>query len=104
MLTMITVRIVPVAPFTVINIVAGASHIKFRDYFWGTLLGMFPGILALAAAGEGFGGILFAKKPGNFIPALLLFAVAVAAIFAIRHFLKRKEKSNPPEETGNDVQ
>ncbi len=104
MLTMITVRIVPVAPFTVINIVAGASHIKFRDYFWGTLLGMFPGILALAAAGEGLGGILFSKKPGNLIPAILLFAAAIAAILSIRHFLKRKEEKNPPKETGNDVQ
>ncbi|MEI2415926.1 VTT domain-containing protein [Orrella sp. JC864] len=39
------VRLVPVAPFLVINLVAGASHIKLRDYLLGTLLGMAPGIV-----------------------------------------------------------
>jgi len=41
------VRLVPVAPFTVVNLVAGASHIRLRDCLLGTLLGMAPGALAL---------------------------------------------------------
>ncbi|HET8807465.1 MAG TPA: VTT domain-containing protein, partial [Methylophaga sp.] len=49
LLAVITVRIVPVAPFTVINMVAGASYIKLRDFLWGTALGMIPGIIALSA-------------------------------------------------------
>jgi len=48
LLTIITLRIVPVAPFTVINLVAGASHIRFRDFALGTLVGLLPGILAIA--------------------------------------------------------
>jgi phospholipase D1/2 len=43
-LAMMVVRTLPVAPFTVVNVVAGASHIRFRDYLIGTLLGMLPGI------------------------------------------------------------
>ncbi|HEY0844770.1 MAG TPA: VTT domain-containing protein [Noviherbaspirillum sp.] len=43
-LAMVVVRILPIAPFTVINIIAGASHIRFRDYLIGTLIGMLPGI------------------------------------------------------------
>jgi uncharacterized membrane protein YdjX (TVP38/TMEM64 family) len=46
-ITVIAVRVIPVAPFTVINIVAGASHINFRDYMVGTVLGMAPGIVAI---------------------------------------------------------
>jgi phosphatidylserine/phosphatidylglycerophosphate/cardiolipin synthase-like enzyme/uncharacterized membrane protein YdjX (TVP38/TMEM64 family) len=42
------IRMVPVAPFTVVNVVAGASHIRLRDYLLGTLLGMGPGMAALA--------------------------------------------------------
>lgn len=38
------IRLLPVAPFTVVNIVAGASKIRFRDYLLGTFLGMAPGI------------------------------------------------------------
>jgi uncharacterized membrane protein YdjX (TVP38/TMEM64 family) len=42
---MVVVRVLPVAPFTVVNVVAGASHIRFRDYMLGTILGMSPGIV-----------------------------------------------------------
>jgi uncharacterized membrane protein YdjX (TVP38/TMEM64 family) len=48
LLTIITLRLVPVAPFNVINFVAGASHIRFRDFALGTLVGLVPGILAIA--------------------------------------------------------
>lgn len=44
-LAMMVIRILPVAPYTVVNVVAGASHIRFRDYLIGTFLGMAPGIL-----------------------------------------------------------
>jgi phospholipase D1/2 len=41
---MMVIRVVPVAPFTIVNVVAGASDIRFRDFMIGTLLGMLPGI------------------------------------------------------------
>jgi phospholipase D1/2 len=47
-LTVFAVRLLPVAPFTVVNMVAGASYICFRDFVLGTVLGMAPGILGIA--------------------------------------------------------
>jgi len=44
-LAIVVVRMLPVAPFTVVNIVAGASHIRLADYLIGTVLGMLPGIV-----------------------------------------------------------
>lgn len=44
-LAMVVVRMLPIAPFTVVNVVAGASHLSFRDFMIGTLLGMSPGIV-----------------------------------------------------------
>ncbi len=52
-LTIITVRIVPVAPFAVLNLLAGAMHISLRDFAIGTTVGMLPGIIALAIFAEG---------------------------------------------------
>jgi uncharacterized membrane protein YdjX (TVP38/TMEM64 family) len=49
---MTALRVVPVAPFTVVNLVAGASHIRFRDFALGTLLGMIPGTLALVVLSD----------------------------------------------------
>ena len=48
-----TLRIVPVAPFVVINLVAGASHISFRDFAHGTLIGLLQGLLAIAFFADG---------------------------------------------------
>jgi phospholipase D1/2 len=44
-LAMAIIRVLPIAPFTVVNLIAGASHIGLRDYMLGTLLGMSPGIV-----------------------------------------------------------
>lgn len=43
--TVIVLRLLPIAPFTIVNLVAGASHIRLRDFMIGSVLGMVPGIL-----------------------------------------------------------
>ncbi|HET9904016.1 MAG TPA: VTT domain-containing protein [Xanthobacteraceae bacterium] len=45
------IRLVPVAPFTFVNLVAGASQIRLHEYLLGTLLGMTPGLLVMSALG-----------------------------------------------------
>jgi uncharacterized membrane protein YdjX (TVP38/TMEM64 family) len=45
LLSVAVVRNLPVAPFSVVNIVAGASHISLKDFLCGTALGMLPGIV-----------------------------------------------------------
>jgi phospholipase D1/2 len=42
-----TMRLLPIAPFTIVNIVSGAFHIRARDFFLGTLIGLTPGIVAI---------------------------------------------------------
>jgi phospholipase D1/2 len=54
----VTVRIVPVAPFAVINLFAGASHVSLRDFLIGTTLGMLPGVLALAIFAQGITSLI----------------------------------------------
>ena len=44
-LAVMVVRVLPVAPFSIVNVVAGASHIGLRDFLIGTVLGMAPGIV-----------------------------------------------------------
>lgn len=46
-LAMVVLRVLPVAPFTLVNVMAGASHIRLRDYLVGTFLGMAPGIVLI---------------------------------------------------------
>jgi len=45
------IRLVPLAPFTVVNLAAGASDVKLGTYVAGTLLGMAPGLIVMSALG-----------------------------------------------------
>lgn len=47
-LAVMFVRLVPVAPFSIINLVAGASRLPFWRFMLGTFLGMAPGIVVLS--------------------------------------------------------
>jgi phospholipase D1/2 len=91
--TVITLRIVPVAPFTVINLVAGASHIRFRDLWLGTLLGMAPGALALSFFADGMVGVLRAPNVRTIawvgVIAVFLAGGGILASRWIRHGQKQ---------------
>ena len=40
-------RLVPVAPFAVFNLVAGSSHLGARQFLLGTMFGLIPGLGAI---------------------------------------------------------
>jgi phospholipase D1/2 len=42
---------VPIAPFTVVNLFIGASGIGFRPFFFATAIGRIPGIITLTLFG-----------------------------------------------------
>lgn len=86
--SIVVTRIVPIAPYSVINLVAGASHIRLTTFILGTLLGMAPGIIAMTL----FGGQLMRalRDPGPGTIAILV--VILCLIIAIGIFLKRRLK------------
>lgn len=51
-LPVVLLRLLPVAPFPIINALAGSTKLSFRDYSVGTLLGMFPGMCAVVFLAE----------------------------------------------------
>ncbi|HWP34850.1 MAG TPA: VTT domain-containing protein, partial [Thermodesulfobacteriota bacterium] len=78
--TVTTLRVVPLAPFTVVNVLAGALRIPLRDYLLGTLLGTAPGAIVLAALGDRAGAVI--RSPGP-ITALALGGAGVLLIGAL---------------------
>jgi uncharacterized membrane protein YdjX (TVP38/TMEM64 family) len=48
-LTVVAMRLVPVAPFAIVNMMAGASHIRLRDLLLGSAIGMTPFTVAAMA-------------------------------------------------------
>ncbi|KAA0682717.1 phospholipase [Roseomonas genomospecies 6] len=76
-LAMAALRVVPVAPFTVVNLVAGASRIRFLDYLFGTVLGTAPGILVFNLLGHQLERVLTEPTPTDMV---LLGLAAVTAL------------------------
>ena len=76
-LAITTVRLVPIAPFTLVNLVAGALKIPLADYLIGTALGLAPGLLAMSLLGDQLSRILAGP---TFFDVGVLIAVVIAWI------------------------
>jgi len=73
------IRMVPIAPFSIVNVVAGASKLSLRDFLLGTVLGMAPGIAVMAALGAQIADL---ARNASWTNAVLL-ALAVLAWIAL---------------------
>jgi phospholipase D1/2 len=100
LVAMTLVRLLPVAPFSIVNIVAGASHIGWRDFLLGTVLGMLPGIVVIALFVDR--AVAVVDDPGA-DTITVLAAVAVLAGAAIWSLQKRVAEATPRVATGEHV-
>jgi uncharacterized membrane protein YdjX (TVP38/TMEM64 family) len=75
------IRLVPVAPFTIVNMVAGATRIPLPDYVVGTVLGLLPGLLVMSSLGHQLFSFMVAPTTSGFL--VLAGAVIVWALVAI---------------------
>ena len=66
-------RMVPVIPYNALNLLAGASPITFKDYFWASMIGMVPGTILFAFLGDA----LWHPMSPRFFLALLLIGVSL---------------------------
>ena len=82
------VRKVP-APFTLSNIVVGASSVAYRDFVIGTLLGMGAFVIALAGFGYQLTQAFRDPKPATWIGAALFVGVPLTLAWLINRALRR---------------
>ncbi len=73
-----TVRVVPVAPFGLVNLIAGASDIRFRDYWWGTVVLLTPSVILSSLFGDRIGELARNPSVGT-LGSLVAVLVALAA-------------------------
>jgi uncharacterized membrane protein YdjX (TVP38/TMEM64 family) len=91
-LTIITVRIVPVAPFAVINLVAGASHIRFKDYLIGTLFGMCPGTLAITVFADSLYEAIRNPDLISIVVVIAVLLLAALSLWGLRRWLIQRNQ------------
>jgi uncharacterized membrane protein YdjX (TVP38/TMEM64 family) len=84
-------RMVPVIPYNALNLLAGASPIAFRDYFWATMIGMVPGTILFAFLGDA----LWHPLSTRFLLALLLIGASVGCGELYRRWSRVKLDESP---------
>jgi phospholipase D1/2 len=86
-LAVFLVRKVP-APFTLVNIVVGASTVGYREFIIGTLLGMAAMVIALAGFGYQLSLALRSPSPTTVIAAALFLGVPLTLAWLVNRALR----------------
>ena len=87
LLAMTAVRLVPLAPFPVVGLVAGAIRVKLWHYTLGTFLGNLPGVLAATVFADQIAAALDDSARINWWVVGAAIAVLVAGTVAVRRWL-----------------
>ncbi|OBH03240.1 hypothetical protein A5696_09095 [Mycobacterium sp. E2699] len=92
-LAILSLRLIPAVPFSVINYAAGASAVRLAPYTLATVAGLLPGTAAVVILGDALAG-----HPS---PMLLLVSLCTGSLgvtgllFEIRHY-RQHHRRNPP--------
>lgn len=92
---LLALRLVPLVPFVLLNLVAGLAGMRLRSFVAATAIGVVPGGFVYASAGAGLGAAL---EGGRILtPGLLVALGAVAALalltIPLRRWLARRGES-----------
>lgn len=84
------IRLFPVAPFTVVNVIAGALHIPFRDYLIGTMLGMVPGIIITVTFAHHLAEAARNPSPGGIALLVGVAVLIIATAIGLQRVFERR--------------
>ena len=91
-------RLVPLFPFFLVNLVSGLTQIRLPVYFFGTMFGILPGTFVYANAGSNLASI---NQLSDIASLEVLGAFALLGLFALIPTLYKfiKSRKNPPPES-----
>jgi uncharacterized membrane protein YdjX (TVP38/TMEM64 family) len=92
--TSVTIHILPVAPFTLVNLFSGASGLRLRDFILGTLIGHLPGAVSVIVFHSQLRRVLRSPNAVNVtVLALVVAALSAAVLWAQAQIRKKTEGS-----------
>jgi phospholipase D1/2 len=94
-LAIAAIRVVPLAPFTLVNMIAGACRIPIGDYVVGTALGLLPGLLALSALGHQIFRVIIDPSRGEVVLLVGAFLLWLALVIGREMLAKRGRRYSP---------
>jgi phospholipase D1/2 len=88
--TVTMVRLVPVAPFSIVNLAAGAICIPALDYILGTALGLLPGLAIMSVLGDRAITLIQAPSLAGVAALVGLLALMVGISIGLQMFISRR--------------
>lgn len=90
---LLTVRLVPIFPFFLINFLAGLTKIPFKTFLWTTSLGIIPGTAVYAFAGRQLGNI---NSPSDILSKRVIIAFGILAAFTVIPAVLKRVRAKKP--------
>jgi len=85
---LLNIRLVPIFPFFLVNLLMGVTHMRVRTYYWVTQVGMLAGTAVYVNAGT---RIAAARSPKELVSLPMIISLALLAVlpFASRWAIRR---------------
>jgi len=82
----VAVRMVPIAPYAVVNTAAGTIDLRFRDYFIGTFIAHLPGTLTLAVFGEQLETVIMDPSAKNIMILATVLLLGIGLVWIVKRY------------------
>lgn len=98
----LSLRMIPAVPFSVLNYAAGASAVRLGPYLLATFFGLLPGTAAVVILGDAL--------TGNVSPLLVLVSLCTASIgiagliYETRHYRRHHRPGQPAPDLASDTE
>ena len=104
-----TLRLIPAAPFWMINLIMGLTPIRTWTYWWVSQLGMFPATIVFVYAGsslpnlqtfadKGIGAVLSPRQLTQIVVAFVLLGIFPLAVRKVMQRVSRSGKTREPHD------
>jgi uncharacterized membrane protein YdjX (TVP38/TMEM64 family) len=92
---LLVLRLVPLFPFWLMNLAAGATDLPPRTYVVGTFVGIIPAAFIYASLGEGIGSVITEGEPdfGLLLRAPVLLPLLGLAVLALLPVARRRRRN-----------
>lgn len=90
-LSIIALRLVPIAPYTAVNLAAGHLRVPFARYLIGTAIGVTPAVAGLVLASDRVVAAIRDPSPLTLAMATAVVLVVVGALFLLRRWLIKED-------------
>ena len=90
-LAIATIRLLPIAPFTMVNMAAGALRVGFVPFLAGSIIGLAPGFIVLALLGQQLYGLVSEPSLPGLMFVLALVACWIGVAFLAKYVIAERK-------------